>query len=365
MTHESTFNWENFVRSDLSRLKGFAASKSSGPLKKELETVIRLDTNENLYGCSPRVQQALAAFSHLNLYPDPEQVELRKLLEAYSGISFEHIVAAAGGEQLIELILLLLLERGDKVINCVPTFDVFRLKTEVLGGIVVNVPRDDNFAVDVKAVKSAIDNKTKVILLATPNNPTGTVIPKEDILDILSTGVPVLVDEAYYEFCGETVAPLVSQYPNMMVLRTFSKWAGLAGLRIGYGILPPEVASYLLRIKPIYGVSAAATVAVRESLADIDYLMSNVKTIMGERERLFHELEKFKFLKPFPSQANFIFCHVLKGKATELCQALRSKGILVGSFNMPRLENSIRITVGKPEHTDALVKALEEIAGLP
>jgi len=363
MTSESTFNWENFVRPDLSRLEGFAASKSGGA-SRELETVIKLNANENPYGCSPRVQRALAAFPYLNLYPDPEQVELRRLLATYAGVGSEHIVAAAGGEQLIELILLLLLERGDKVINCVPTFDVFRLRTQMLGGIVVNVPRDDNFAVDVKAVKAAIDDKTKVILLATPNNPTGTVIPKKDILDIVSTGVPVLVDEAYYEFYGETVVPLVSQYPNMMVLRTFSKWAALAGLRIGYGILLPEVAGYLLRIKPIYGVSAAATVAVRESLADIDYLMSNVKAIIDERERLFPELEKFKFLKPFPSQANFIFCHVLKGKATELCQALRSKGILVGSFNMPLLENSIRITVGKPEHTDALVKALQEIAGL-
>jgi len=363
MTAKSAFNWENFVRADLSRLKGFAASKSTGPAT-ELERVIKLNANENPYGCSPRVRQALAAFPHLNLYPDTEQVEIRELLATYAGVSAEQIVATAGGEQLIELILFLLLERGDKVINCIPTFDVFRLRTEMLGGIVVNVPRHENFTVDVKAVKSAIDNKTKVILLATPNNPTGTVIPREDILDMASYGVPVLVDEAYYEFYGETVAPLVSQYPNMMVLRTFSKWAALAGLRIGYGILPPQVASYLMRIKLIYGVSAAATVAVRESLADIDYLMSNVRAIIDERERLFRELERFKFLKPFPSQANFIFCHVLKGKASELCQALRAKGILVGSFKMPLLENSIRITVGKPEHSDILVKALEEIAGL-
>jgi histidinol-phosphate aminotransferase len=173
--------------------------------------------------------------------------------------------------------------------------------------------------------------------------------------------VPVLVDEAYYEFSGETVVPLVSHYQNMMVLRTFSKWAALAGLRIGYGIFAPDMASYLLKVKPIYGVSVAATVAVRESLADIDYLMGNVKAIIVERERLFHELKKFEFLKPFPSRANFIFCHVLKGKATELCQALRSRGILVSSFNMPLLENSIRITVGKPEHTDALIRALQEI----
>jgi histidinol-phosphate aminotransferase len=181
MAYKPTVRWQDLVRSNLLRLKGFAASKSSGS-SKGLQTVIKLDANENPYGCSPRVQQALATFTHLNFYPEPEQVELRKLLETYTGIASERIVATAGGEQLIELILLLLLERGDKVINCVPTFDVFRLKVETYGGTVVNVPRDGNFAVDVKAVKAAIDNKTKIILLATPNNPTGTVTPKEDIL---------------------------------------------------------------------------------------------------------------------------------------------------------------------------------------
>ncbi len=363
MTNKPTIRWEDFIRSDLSGLKGFAASLSSGP-SRELETVIKLDTNENPYGCSPRVQQALATFPYLNRYPDPEQVELRKLLGAYTGTSSEHIVATAGGEQLIELILLLLLERGDKVINCVPTFDAFRLKAEMHGGILVNVPRDGDFAVDVKAVKAAVDNKTKIILLATPNNPTGTMTPREDILEIADTGIPVLVDEAYYEFNGETITPMVSQYENIMVLRTLSKWAGLAGLRIGYGIFTPAIASYLLRIKPIYGVSALATVAVRESMADIDYLMSNVNAIIAERERLFNKLKELEFLKPFPSRANFILCHVLKGKATEICQTLRSKGILIGSFNVPFLENSIRITVGKPEHTDALIEALQKIGDL-
>ena len=360
MTYGDSFKWNDFVRSDLSGLKGFGASKSSG-LLKDLKAIVKLDTNENPYGCSPRVRQALAEFSYLNLYPDPEQVELRKLLEVYTGIDSDHIVATAGGEQLIELILLLLLERGDRVINCVPTFDAFRLKSTMYGGIVVNVPRDADFAVNVKAVKAAIDDRTKIILLATPNNPTGTVTPREDIVELLDTGVPVLIDEAYCEFSGETAVSLVNQYENAMVLRTLSKWAALAGLRVGYGIFSPELASYLLKIKPIYGVGALTTIAVRESLADINYLMDNVKAIIAERERLFHELRKFKFLKPFPSQANFIFCHVLKGEAAELCQALRSKGILIGSFNIPLLENSIRITVGKPEHTDVLVKALREI----
>ena len=298
----------------------------------------------------------------MNLYPDPEQLELRRLLASYVGVNPEQIVVAAGGERLIELILLLFLNPGDEVINCVPTFDVFRLKTEIYGGQVKNIPRDENFAINVKAIKEAISEKTKIILLATPNNPTGNIIPLDNILEVAETGIPVLVDEAYYEFSGETVVPLISRYDNLMVLRTMSKWAGLAGMRIGYGVFPAKIAEYLLRIKPIYEVTAEATIAVRESLEDIDYLMGNVRAIIAERERLFQELSKFSFLKPFPSRANFIFCHVLKGSALELHQALRSRGIHICCFNLPLLENSIRITVGKPEHTEALIKAFEEIA---
>ena len=134
-------------------------------------------------------------------------------------------------------------------------------------------------------------------------------------------------------------------------------------MRIGYGIFPPEIAGYLLRIKPPYNVNVAALVAVRESLKDVDYLMSRVKTIIAERERLFAELEKLKFLKPFPAQTNFILCSVLNGKASQLQQKLQKKGILVRYFNRPMLRNSIRISVGKPEHTDALIKALREIGG--
>jgi histidinol-phosphate aminotransferase len=146
-----------------------------------------------------------------------------------------------------------------------------------------------------------------------------------------------------------------------MVLRTFSKWAGLAGLRVGYGIFPPEIAGYLLKIKLPYNVNVAALVAVQESLKDVDYLMSRVKAIIAERDRMFQELEKLDWLKPFPSQANFIFCSVLKGDAGELQQKLQQKGILIRYFNLPRLQNSIRISVGKPEDTDALIKVLREL----
>ena len=155
-------------------------------------------------------------------------------------LTAERIVAGHGSNTLIDLIVRLFVGPGDEVINCVPTFDMYRFSTEICGGTVVNVNRDDNFAVDVKAIKAAINRKTKLIFLATPNNPTGNIVPRQDILEIIDTGVPVVVDEAYYEFSGETVMPLVEQYQNLMVLRSFSKWAGLAGLRVGYGVFPPD-----------------------------------------------------------------------------------------------------------------------------
>ncbi len=356
---------ERLIRPDLVKFSGYAASTSpdtlEGKVKVPPESIIKLDANENLYGCSPRVRQALATYPSFNIYPDDRQTKLRKLLEGYSGVDARHIVAGGGSNQLIDLVLRLFISKGDEVINCVPTFPIFRFSTELCGGTLVEVARDKNFAVDVGAVKAAISKKTKIIFLVNPNSPTGTIIPRQDILAILESGVPVLVDEAYYEFSGQTVASLVSQYKNLMVLRTFSKWAGLAGLRVGYGLFPPKIADYLLRIKMPYNVNVAALVAVQESIKDIDYLMGTVKAIIVERERLFKELNKLKWLKPFPSEANFILCQVLNGEARELKQKLQNKGILVRYFDQPVLRNFIRISVGKPEHTDALIKALKEV----
>jgi histidinol-phosphate aminotransferase len=355
------------IRPDLVTFSGYSASTSPETLKGKVEvpveSIIKLDANENPYGCSPRVNQALAACSYLNIYPDDGQTRLRKLLGEYTGIDARHIVAGGGSNQLIDLVLRLFITEGDEVINCVPTFGIYSFSTVLCGGALVEVPRDENFAVNVGAVKAAINKKTKMVFLANPNSPTGNTTSQKDILEILDTGVPVLVDEAYYEFSGETVAPLLSQYENLMVLRTFSKWAGLAGLRVGYGLFPPEIADYLLRTKIPYNVNVAALVAVEESLKDLDYLLGRVKAIVAERERLFGELKKLKFLRPFPSQANFIFCSVLNGKASEIQQKLRNKGILVRYFAQPLLRDSIRISVGKPEHTDALIKALQEIGG--
>ena len=238
---------------------------------------------------------------------------------------------------------------------------MYRFCTQVCCGKVVEVIRRKDFGVDVAAVKRALTSKTRLIFITNPNNPTGTLTPEKDILELAESGLPLVIDEAYYEFCGQTAAFLVPQYSNLIVLRTFSKWAGLAGLRVGYGLFPPLIAETLMKIKPPYSVNLAASVAVRESLKDRDYLLGTVAKIKEERERLLGMLQGVDYLKPVPSQANFILCEVVRGKAFEIQDYLEKRGILVRYYNTSLLNNYIRVSVGKPQQSDRIIKALKEI----
>ncbi len=357
---------EKYIRPNLAGFTGYTASTSPDTLKEKLKVsafanLIKINANENPYGCSPRVVEALANCEHFHVYPDDSQTELRRLLSGYVKVPAERIVAGHGSNTVIDSIVRLFVGPGDEVINFVPTFDIYRFSTEICGGVVVNINRDENYAIDVEKVKAAISKKTKLIFLATPNNPTGNIVPKGDIVKIINTGLPTVIDEAYFEFSGETVMPLTEKYHNLIVLRSFSKWAGLAGLRVGYGVFPPRIASYMMAIKIPHNVSVAAEIAVRESLADYNYLQSRVKAIINERTRLYNHLQGISWLKPYPSQANFIYCKVLKGNANDLYLKLQEKGILVRYFSNPLLNNGVRISVGKPEYTEMLIKTLQEI----
>jgi histidinol-phosphate aminotransferase len=325
------------------------------------ERIIKLDGNENPYGCSPKVKEALFSYPYYHIYPDSEQQELRKALEGYVGVPADRLLVGSGSDELIDLILRLFIEPGDRVINCVPTFAMYPFSTETCGGKVVEVPRDKNFAVDVSQVKKAINEGAKLIFLASPNNPTGNTTPLRDVMELAETGIVIVVDEAYYEFSGETMVPLVADYENLIVLRSFSKWAGIAGLRVGYGAFPEKIAQHLMRIKPPYNVNIAAQIAAIESLKDLGYLQKTIKAIITERKRLLAKLAELEFFKPFPSKANFILCSVLNNQAERIYQELGRRGIFVRYFDTPLLKDYLRISVGKPEHTDALVAALKEI----
>ena len=356
---------KKLIRPELVAMKGYVPIEPTEILSQRAELpsgkVIKLDGNENPYGCSPKVYQALATYPYYHNYPDPEQRELRKALGKYTGLGCQHIVCGMGSDELIDLILRLFLKPGDEVINCPPTFGMYPFSTDVCGGRVVDVPRTEDFTLDVVGMKKALTGRTKAIFVTSPNNPTGGIVTEKEVMELVDTGKIVVVDEAYFEFSNVTMANLVPSYPNLIVLRTFSKWAGLAGLRIGYGFFPIEIADYLMKIKQPYNANAAAQAAVLASLADIGYLRANVARIVMERERLFGKLKEVGWLKPYPSQGNFILCYLPEGKSKKIWQQLRKKGIFVRYFDTPLLKDCLRISVGRPEDTDALVKALKEV----
>jgi len=354
--------WE-LIRKDIRDIEGYTPIEPTDILSRRVEVspdkVVKLDGNENPYGCSERVQRALAEYKYYHLYPDPEQRELRQALAEYVGVGSEHIVVGSGSDELIDLILRLFLEPGNVVINCPPTFGMYSFSTGVCGGTVINVTRKEDFSLDVPSVRRALTEDTKVIFVASPNNPSGNITPEGEIRELLESGVVVVVDEAYYEFSGITVAHLVTQYANLVVLRTFSKWAGLAGLRVGYGVFPVDIARNLMKIKQPYNVNCAAQVAALESLKDMDYLRSVIKAIVSEKERLIRKLSRFTWLKVYPSQANFVLCRVLNGEARKIHVELQRSGIFIRYFDVPGLRDCLRISAGKPEHTDALIAAME------
>jgi len=284
-------------------------------------------------------------------------------------------VAGSGADELIDLILRLVLEPGDAVISCPPTFGMYPFDTQVNAGSVIEVPRRSDFSLDMAGISNAVtDRRPKVIFLATPNNPDGSLLPRSIVEDLFTLPILVVLDEAYIEFCdGDCLGKntsLLAEAPhrdNLIVLRTFSKWAGLAGLRVGYGTFPEWMLPAIWNAKQPYNVNVAASVAAIASLEDLTALIPVVASLKNERKRLFDGLCSIPYLRPYPSQANFILCKVLPEAeggcdAAWLKRTLAQKyGILVRYFDKAGLKDHIRVSVGKPEHSDALLIALREI----
>jgi histidinol-phosphate aminotransferase len=335
---------------------------------KPLVSIIKLDANENPYGPSPLVTEALSQFQTYHVYPDAEQRVGRALVADYVGVPPEQIMLGNGADELIDLLMRAFLDPGDEVIDFPPSFGMYAFNAQLQDARVIEVQRRADFSVPVDAALAAVTPRTKLILLTTPNNPTGTVIDPADVRRLLATGHVVVLDEAYAEFAAadgqgfESMVQEVSSYPNLVVLRTFSKWAGLAGLRIGYAVLPLGIAAHLWKLKPPFNVNVAAVAAIRESLADREYLMGTVRRIVEQRERLLRELAELPILRPYPTRSNFILCDVVGMDARELRAGLVERGILIRHYNTPRLRNALRISVGRPDQNDILLDALREIA---
>lgn len=327
--------------------------------------IVKLDANENPYGPHPAVREALAEYPFPHIYPDPEQRALRDALAEYVGAPAANILPGHGADELIDLICRVFLGPGDAIINCPPTFGMYEFDAGLAGARVIEVPRRADFGVDVEQIEDSRFQipDCKLLFLTSPNNPDGGLLTHDDLRQLLDLPLLVVLDEAYIEFAGlaRSAATWVTEQENLVVLRTFSKWAGIAGLRLGYGIFPAWLMPILLKAKQPYNVGVAATVAGLASLAHRAEIQATVDALIVERERLLKELAQFSFLCPYPSQANFVLCRVVGRDAKALKEALASRGILVRHYAKPGLGNCIRVSAGRPEQTDALLAALAEV----
>jgi histidinol-phosphate aminotransferase len=356
---------KGLVRPHLLGIPGYAPVEPIEIVARELglrpEDISKLDANENPYGASPKVAERLGSYDQFHIYPDPAQREMREAIGAYVSVNPEQIILGSGSDEMLDLAARLFVSPGDTVINFPPTFGMYDFLASVYDARLVEVPRNEDFSVDMAAAERALSDGAKLLLLASPNNPTGNLLPREQLLHLLEYRVAIVVDEAYAEFAGETSAGLVSDRENLIVVRTFSKWAGLAGVRAGYAVLPAALAEIAWNIKIPYNQSVSSEQAILASLDDRELLMERVGLIKEERERLFGLLQGLPFLRPFPSTANFILCEVRGVPAKEVRDRLRQRGILIRYFDSPGLRNCVRISVGLPKDTDRVVDALKEV----
>ena len=324
------------------------------------ERIVKLNGNENPRQPSSRVTQAVAS-APFNIYPDPLQRRARAALSEHTGVGAESIIAGAGCDELIDLLFRLFISPGDNILDCEPTFAMYGFCARVAGGTVRMAQRDELFEIDVEAVTDAIDERTKIIFVSSPNNPTGNLASREQVERLLATGLLVVVDEAYYEFCGETAASMISDHDNLVVLRSMSKWAGLAGVRVGYGMMSPDLVNHIIDIKPPYNLSVTSEAALIASLEEAPVLMEEVDRIVGERGRMFELLAGIDGVTPWPSSGNFVLCQFPPGRSGEIYDGLAAQGIFVRKFGSERLGDHFRVSVGTPDQTDRFVEALREL----
>lgn len=325
----------------------------------ELNTApIRLDANENPVNFLPdyfdEVVDGLKALA-LNRYPDTDCVRLRQAYSAYCGAPWESIICGNGSDEIIRLLLECYVDKGDRIVVHQPTFSMYSITCQIVGGEAVQVVSEKDFSIDVsRIIDTANENHAKVIFLCNPNNPTGAVFTREQILQVLEgTRAIVAVDEAYYEFYGESVMDCIDQYDRLIVLRTMSKAFGLAGLRVGFGIAGQEIMTLLTKVKPPYNLNSFSQTAAMVYLSHMEEMKTAVAAILSERERIMPILASLSGFQVYPSKSNFIF---LKGDTQAVAKATKNLAVLryFGDY--------LRITVGTREENDQLIERLRQVA---
>lgn len=352
------------IRNDLKNWKEYAPVPSAESISigqnKEIEKVDKLDANESIYGPTPLVAKKLSAFKGYQYYPDPEYKTLRREIGKYANVDIDSIFVSNGGDEIIDLLLRLMLNVGDEVIDCPPTFSSYSLSTALNRGILRVIKRKIDFSLDMNIILKSINKKTKVVFVCNPNNPTGNITPLSEIQKVLETGVLVCVDEAYIEFGGESSVSLLSKYENLVIIRSLSKWAGIAGLRLGYGLMSKYLVNQLMKIKPPYNVNYAAVIAGIESLKDTKYRVETIRKAITKREKLKDEIIQMKQYKVFPSGGNFISIQATGDQLIKIKETCKAKGFSLRFYTSDILNNFIRITVGTASQNREIISILKQ-----
>lgn len=322
---------------------------------------LRLDFNENPSGCSPRVLARLRALTAEQLGQYPDRAPVEAVVAEFLGVAPETVLLTNGVDEAIHLLSETYLEPEDEVLIPVPTFSMYAVYAAATGARTISVPSGDDLTFPATALMDRITPRTRLIALANPNNPTGAVIPPDDVLRVLITAphAAVLVDEAYFEFCGQTLLPRRREFPNLFIARTFSKAYGLAGLRIGVLVAASSHLEMVRRVSSPYNVNAAALACIPEALADQNYVHNYVADVLRGRDLLAAELRAANILF-WPSGANFLLAR-FADRTDAFLAAMKNRGVLLRNRSTdPGCDGCIRITLGSLADTERLLTALRE-----
>ncbi|MDQ3225630.1 MAG: histidinol-phosphate transaminase [Chloroflexota bacterium] len=354
-----TFSPERIVRSHIKPIATYAPGVS--PVDDP--AAIRLDWNESPFGLSPQAQAVYRAYGTGNRYPTIDQHDLVAALARYIGVSADRVIAGAGLDDVFTTLAIATIETGDEVIISDPTFGLYRSLFELHGATVLDVPLGSapDFSLDVDGIIAAANARTKLVIICNPNNPTGTLYGKDDIARIIAkVDCLVAIDEAYAEFSGASHLDLANRYPNVALFRTLSKFAGLAGYRVGYGVFPDALIPWIRRAAPAFlNVSAISAAIAVASLHDLDHLHANVDILIHERERMIEEMNNLPGVVAFDSAANFILFRLPMEETKAVTDHLESRKVYVrhyGGF----LANCLRVSVGLPRENTVFLDALRE-----
>lgn len=329
---------------------------------------IKLASNENPLGPSPKAVEAVKrAVSGVNRYPDGSCHYLRERLSAELGVSGDMLVFGNGSNEIIELMVRTFMAEGDEAVMADPSFAVYPILLKTVGGVSVRVPLKD-FTHDLDAMSEAVGPRTRIVFIANPNNPTGTIVTREQVqgfMDKIPPDVIVCMDEAYFEFVRspeypDTLAMVKEGKRPVVVLRTFSKVFGLAGLRIGYGVAHPQITDYLNRVRQPFNVNAMAQAAALACLEDPEHLERTRENNSNGLDYLYSEVDHMG-LEYVPTEANFFLIKV--GDGGGVYEKLLRKGVIVRPMKSYGLGEYIRVTVGLPEENERFVRSLQEVLG--